>query len=194
MENLFVLPTNKPSRLHYFSGNSAGYYLYDNKKIIIPRNQNCKNQNIYITSDEDIKVGDWCYQVELNDGKIYKCYDIRLYHNTYKKIAITTDQELIKEGVAAIDEDFLEWFVNNPNCDKVYYYNVYLNDKHKIVITHGKLKIEPCVSKISEEKIELLLDEYSERFDLTKSTSLPFHFSNRNELEELINEVIKLMS
>jgi hypothetical protein len=85
--------------------------------------------NIYITSDEEIKEGDWCYQVELNDGKIDKCYDVTLYHTwtnngvdkkiKYKKIILTTDQELIKDGVQAIDDEFIEWFVKNPSCEYV---------------------------------------------------------------------------
>ena len=41
-----------------------------------------------------------------------------------------------------------------------------------------------------EEVTEIWLDKYSERFDITKSRHLPFSFSNRNELEKLINEVL----
>jgi hypothetical protein len=37
----------------------------------------------------------------------------------YKKIILTTDQDLIKEGVQAIDDEFLEWFVKNPSCERV---------------------------------------------------------------------------
>ena len=36
-----------------------------------------------------------------------------------KKIILTTDQDLIKDGVQAIDDDFLEWFVKNPSCEVV---------------------------------------------------------------------------
>ena len=35
----------------------------------------------------------------------------------YKKIILTTDQDLIKNGVQAIDDEFLEWFVKNPSCE-----------------------------------------------------------------------------
>ena len=85
--------------------------------------------NIYITSDEEIKEGDWCYQVELNDGKVDKCYDVTLYHiwtnngvdktRKFKKIILTTDPKLINDGVQAIDDDFLQWFVQNPSCEEV---------------------------------------------------------------------------
>ena len=36
-----------------------------------------------------------------------------------KKIILTTDKDLIKDGVQAIDDKFLEWFVKNPSCESV---------------------------------------------------------------------------
>ena len=36
-----------------------------------------------------------------------------------KKIILTTDQDLIKDGVQAIEDEFLEWFVKNPSCEKI---------------------------------------------------------------------------
>jgi hypothetical protein len=37
----------------------------------------------------------------------------------WKKIIITTDPELIKDGIHPIGEEFLKWFVENPTCIKV---------------------------------------------------------------------------
>jgi hypothetical protein len=37
----------------------------------------------------------------------------------WKKILMTTDPELIKDGVHPIGEEFLQWFVENPTCIKV---------------------------------------------------------------------------
>jgi hypothetical protein len=36
-----------------------------------------------------------------------------------KKIILTTDQDLIKDNVQAIDDEFLKWFVKNPSCEEV---------------------------------------------------------------------------
>jgi hypothetical protein len=74
--------------------------------------------HIYIASDSEIKEGDWCI-CEYSDGGVSV--------NTYKdlsginkyKIVLTTDQDLIKDGVQAIDDEFLEWFVKNPSCEYV---------------------------------------------------------------------------
>jgi Glu-tRNA(Gln) amidotransferase subunit E-like FAD-binding protein len=37
----------------------------------------------------------------------------------YKEILLSTDDLLIKDGVQAIDDEFLEWFVKNPSCEVV---------------------------------------------------------------------------
>jgi len=35
------------------------------------------------------------------------------------KVILTTNKLLIKDGVQAIGDEFLEWFVKNPNCEYV---------------------------------------------------------------------------
>jgi len=73
-------------------------------------------KELFITSDEEIKEGDWCI-CEYSDGGVSV--------NTYKdssgidkyKIVLTTDGDL--DGVQSIDDDFLEWFVKNPSIDEV---------------------------------------------------------------------------
>ena len=79
-------------------------------------NNGFKAQNIYITSDEEIKEGDWFYNSFLNE--ISKM-DVLDYSNFRKKIILTTDQDLIEDGVQAINDKFLEWFVKNSSCEFV---------------------------------------------------------------------------
>jgi len=86
-------------------------------------------QNIYITDNSEIKEGDWCYYIELKDDKVDRCYQVTKYHTwtnngvdktrKFKKIILTTDQDLIKDGVWGIEDGFLEWFVKNPTCEYV---------------------------------------------------------------------------
>ncbi len=40
-------------------------------------------------------------------------------HYGCKKIILTDNSDLIKDGVQAINDDFLEFIVNNPSCEKV---------------------------------------------------------------------------
>jgi hypothetical protein len=83
------------------------------------RNDDFTNQNIYITSDEEIKEGDWFISLYSNSIQRELKLDWTLNKDAYKKIILTTDQDLIKDGVQAIDDTFLEWFVKNPSCEEV---------------------------------------------------------------------------
>jgi hypothetical protein len=127
MKNIHVIPTDKPSRL--FKDDFDKYFI----SINIDQEQNhFKPQNIYITNDEEIKEGDWLFAnqgankiVEIKEGNypygsINNKGDMIFNSKHWKsKIILTTDQDLIKDGVQAIDDEFLEWFVKNPSCESV---------------------------------------------------------------------------
>lgn len=110
MKNVHVLPTDKPSRLHFDDK------LFLSTSIQISKNINSivEGRNIYITSDEEIKVGDWVI-TPTNDIIQWA----KVFQPDGKKIILTTDGDLINDGVQPIDDEFLEWFVKNPNCEKV---------------------------------------------------------------------------
>jgi len=142
MKNLFLLPTDKPSIL--YEGNLGKPVTIQSASAQLK-----KPLNIYITSDEEIKRGDilkipcgvgkvkelhWKYG---NDNPSYIVEDLFVYklrygqnedklqinlfrHEDVKKIILTTDQDLIKDGVQAIDDEFLEWFVKNSSCEEIY--------------------------------------------------------------------------
>jgi hypothetical protein len=128
MKNIHLLPTDKPSRLLYFrTSKELTLYVYPTTFRAFERS----TQNIYITSDEEIKEGDWCLS-KLNEvvrfGKNFTS-------SLYKKIILTTDQDLIKDGVQAIDDEFLKWWIKNPSCDRIDF--VLINDIepwYKIII------------------------------------------------------------
>jgi hypothetical protein len=133
MKNIHVLPTDKPSRL-FMDDKTTNIYLS------LENNLFKNGLNIYITSDEEIKEGDWFYQGF--DSIIHKCYKLTDNYviadkpsdypkNICKKIILTTDQELIKDGVQAIDDEFLEWFVNNPSCEEVEVKKIELNTDYR---------------------------------------------------------------
>ncbi len=109
MKNLHLIPTDKPSKL--FKDDFGKYFI----SINIDQEQNhFKPQHIYITSEEKPKAGDW----SLYQYKIHKCIE-DIVGDEFKKIILTTDQDLIDNGVQDIDTEFLEWFVNNPSCEEV---------------------------------------------------------------------------
>jgi hypothetical protein len=114
MKNIYVLPTDKPSRL----------YLWKDKLRIgtlktSPISIGIVDQNIYITSDEEAKDGDWCIVGNGVDKLNTQFTSKEEINAIWKKIILTTDQDLIKDGVQAIDDEFLEWFVKNPSCEYI---------------------------------------------------------------------------
>ena len=121
MKNIHVIPTPKPSRLYL--GDNGNLILGLMKNSIESKNNDFTNQNIYITSDEEIKEGDWVFDLDIK--RIVKADNLKVatYKKSqcwyYKKIILTTDQDLIKDSVQAIDDEFLTWFINNPSCEEV---------------------------------------------------------------------------
>lgn len=115
-KNVHLLPTIKPSKLAFLTKKSKEVYkdlrIFDR---LMPNILDSENQNIFITSEEEIKVGDWCLS-KVNEVIIFgKNYTKELY----KKINLTTDQDLIDDGVQAIDEEFLNWYIKNLTCEYV---------------------------------------------------------------------------
>jgi hypothetical protein len=108
MKNIHILPTDKPSNI--YMTNKLYKYINGVKREPL----NCTNLNIYITSDEEIKEGDWCYN-SINNNVYKKEIDKLSFAYEYK-IILTTDQDLIADGVQSIDDEFLEWFMKNPSC------------------------------------------------------------------------------
>ena len=114
MKNIHVLPTEKPSRLIKSQDNEF-VYLNTNAPNWFENNLKTTKQNIYITSDEEIKEGDWYYYF----GHIIKYEkDEHTLTPNCKKIILSTDPDLIKDGVQAIDDEFLWWFSENPSCER----------------------------------------------------------------------------
>jgi hypothetical protein len=114
MKNIHILQTDHQSRLFY---NKLTVLELD----ILQYRRN--TQHIYITSDEKIKDGDWCISL-LDDESFKGIIKIEKIHfdcdfdftRSYKKIIITTNECLIRNGIQYINDDFLEWFIENPEC------------------------------------------------------------------------------
>ena len=190
MKNIHVLSTNKPSILVYDTNDDLNLTSmkmvqeFSNKKV-----------HIYITSDEEIKEGDvvkipcgvgkvkelfWKFG---NDNPSYIVEDIFTYKLRYgqkedelqinsfryedvKKIILTTDQDLIKEGVQAIDDEFLEWFVKNPSCEEVKVDLVSVNEFGSEITVNG-YGFDKFIYKIiipKEEPKQETLEEAAEKY------------------------------
>jgi hypothetical protein len=177
MENLFVLPTDKPSRL-CFNQDKNKFTL---KHRLLEGTNSWKSQNIYITSDEEIKVGDWFIYNGTIDGDLRTKFTVQKWYNNHsekmyylkdcKKIILTTDQDLINDGVQAIDDEFLEWFVKNPSCESVKidsYKTIYHTWIYKIIIPQEEQSVQEYEQQGLEKSYSQCeretLEEVAERF------------------------------
>ena len=176
-KNLWSIPTDKLSKLRFTkSTNQLNISSIDG-----PNTKSITNQHIYITNNEEIKDGNWCLYNKNHNSRnpiweLVKCGKIKREemhpHTNGKlllwmmKIIITTDSDLIEDGIQAIDNKFLEWFVKNPDCgfiktkeskwlldteDKPYY--TIIVPKEEILCEHC-LSTTTCCDDIEAETCE----------------------------------------
>jgi hypothetical protein len=132
MKNIYLIPTPNPSRFTF----RKDYKYYRFRKDEFANNDTYQNQNIYITNDEEIKDG-WSYDRMMKS--------VNKTDNVYSsKIILTTDEDLIKDGIQAIPDEFLEWFVKNPSCEEV-------NVESKLTVKENGIQ-------------ELMKDKYYQQF------------------------------
>ena len=175
MKNIHILPTNKPSRLNYSKVKTNREIDY--KLELKQEYSKCNNgllsgpRNIYIISDEEIKSK--CWVLNIVNNSIYKTYKgVNFQEDNekekWRKIILTTDQDLIKDGVQEIDDEFLKWFVKNPNCEEIEVvdvrslgvYGSYY--PYKIIIPKEESKQET----LEEAKFNNLIKLFGKDFDL----------------------------
>jgi hypothetical protein len=180
MKNIHVLPTDKPGRI-LFDMEENRYLPIQEEDFWMEHQDLIQNRHIYITSDEvKAKEGEWVYNIINNT--IYKAKDISFAFEF--KIILTTDQDLIKDGVQAIDDEFLKWFVKNPSCEfveiklqhqyhtsKEYYIDADYVDCTKEQYNSIKSEIPTCPLRIlykiiipQEEPKQETLEEAAENF------------------------------
>lgn len=123
MKNIHILSTDKPSWLVMDTTKNKLYF----SPSLQQKTSNFLPKNIYITSDEEIKEGDWTLMFD-SFGHLFLSHRPQQYlgiekghhlNRGLRKIILTTDKDLIKDGVQSIHYTFLEWFVNNPSCEEV---------------------------------------------------------------------------
>jgi hypothetical protein len=109
MKNIHILPTDKPSSLFEIDG----HLIINKEQLIQPKYY----RNIYITNDEDINENDY---IITKDGRLVQVsYLLSKDLEGASKVILTTDHDLFKDGVQAINDEFHDWFVKNPSCEMV---------------------------------------------------------------------------
>ena len=166
MKNIHLLPTNQPSSLCI----------------------NAKNVNhIYITNDEEIKVGDYFIEsLGLPDSylvhKLSKEWkDKESFYRRCTKVILTTDQDLIKDGIQSIDDEFLQWFVKNPSCEEV--------EVDLECVYQGKCTKERCLNhSCNEKQYKIIIPTEEPKQLFTKGDKVLF--TGKMLDEEVIDKVV----
>jgi len=169
MKNIHILPTDQPSRL--WINNLLQGKLELSEENLIGSNT---ARHIYITSDEDIKEGDFAFFLNYNTRHKAESKKGNIFYadDTCKKIILTTDPTLIAEGVQSIDDEFLEWFVKNPTCEFVEVSSHWLT-----------IDLENWIN-------ELPLNEINEIKNKTFDDKLPIYYKKNNFKEIPIDSKI----
>ena len=193
MKNLNLIPTDKPSLIA--KGEVDNLLAYN--KFNPFNSKHWSNQNIYITNAEEIKEGDYMYDIDGDVGKAIGS-DMKEFEGN-KKIILTTDPDLINDGVQKIDDDFLEWFVKNPSCEEIEIVkDLFQVNQNNPVLKGSTALAEGYKIIIPKEKPNKThyLDELPnmDRDVLAKmwESAMPKLESKQETLEEAVERLIKL--
>jgi hypothetical protein len=203
-KNIHLIPTYKPSRLGYLT--KKGKEVYKDLRLfdkLMPIILDSENQHIYITSDSEIKEGDWCYYLNNAGGNIvcqaYKhpndermLFDdgnrnrkigegITPIDGDCKKIILTTDSILIEDGIQEIPMDFLEWFVKNPSCEEVEVADLWKDGNPS---THYSYQIIIPQEEPKQETLQEAAENYIKGDDLTTFSQRAFFIAGAKWMQE----------
>ena len=127
MKNIFLKETDQETNLYksdvglFYTKDSYAWHWQSGRV----------NQFIYITNDEKIEDGNWVFQECLNmPHRLIKtdAENVKVLNNLNKckKIILTTDQDLIKDGVQQVSSSFLSFYAENqPDYVEIFETKVY---------------------------------------------------------------------
>jgi hypothetical protein len=188
MKNIYLIETKEPTANILLVKDNGEIQIFDKSFYDMWKfhqqfgdfaPSNAVYKNIYITSSEEIKEGDWfaldmSHSSTLPDeihqmgsdnwsktGGIHFC-EGNSWIKSCKKIILTTDQDLIKDGVQAIDDEFLCWFVKNPSCEEVEVERCPIEGRYSIDLRKYIQKEEPKQETLEEAAIEYSKMYFSE--------------------------------
>lgn len=169
--NIHILPTNRPSILH-----KAFNKLFITSIVPTIQSEIYESipQYIFITDNySDIKENDY---IITKDGRLVQVsYLLSKDVQGATKVVITSDPELIKDGIKEVSEGFVEWLVENPDCE---YVQVEIDYKK---FKKGNITLSQCYEiEIPNEDKDFLGRTY---FDQLKQKAI------EEEMEEYYKEV-----
>ena len=153
-------------------------------------------KDLYVISNtEDVNDND--YIITKDDRLIKVSYLLSDEVAKGFKVILTTNDQLIKDGVQAINDEFLNWFVKNPSCDfirtlKVPYFD---ESSHSYLLDIPKeepkqelsLKInDEFLDTTSKEILYTLMEEFDNLVTENSSEETPKQEITIEEIEQQI--------
>jgi hypothetical protein len=168
MKNIHLLPTDKQSKLHKI-GNELGFTEIPNDNFIAIQ------LHVFVTNDEEIKEGDWFYEIRTRQSNVVKRkFEFTSVNENCKKIVLTNNNTLIENNVQEVDDDFLRWLVKNPTCEEVEVIK-YEDNNSPILIKDKTFHYKITIPK--EELNQETLEEAAKNYAIKKRQRK--HLSNR---------------
>jgi hypothetical protein len=129
-KNIWLVPTKEESVLHLeFGHNWKSKWAIFEKPTKTPDIITSVPHNIYITSNEEPKLDEW--GINIKNLALFKGGGFtsdEYSKDCFRKIILTTDNLLIKEGVQAISYEFLQLFKDKIICEFVEVKKEYLSN------------------------------------------------------------------
>ena len=150
---------------------------------------------LYIISDaEDINEND--YIVTTDNRLVQVSYLLSKDLEGASKVILTTNKLLIKEGVQAIDDEFLNWFVKNPSCEEVEVEKTYVTNSglgyREYAVLDSNFKVIEINANISQTSYYLgkITALYPYEYDINYKIIIPKEEHKQGSIVEAVKEVI----
>jgi hypothetical protein len=148
-------------------------YKIEDELYIISDNEAINENDYIITQDGRLVEVSYLLSKDVQDGH---------------KVILTTNKLLIKDGVQAIDDEFLEWFVKNPSCEFVDV-NDWLDDNGNIAFG-GDIRYKIIIPNLEIWKDIPGFEGYYEISNLGNVKSLSRTILGKNNVPTLLKEKI----
>jgi hypothetical protein len=181
MKNIYILPTNKPTGI-FKSGNNLLFSIINKVRT------NNEGFHIYITSDEKAKEGDWGY-IPFQGGDVKPAG--KYFADDWIKVILTTDPDLIADGVQPIEDEFLNWFSKNPDCEFVPIITTIVSNKCNYKTNIGfeswKEELKQSVEEYEQQGLEKYFEESKQESNNYENTILTILEDSEKESSDIIS-------
>jgi len=187
-QNVFLIPTEKWSPLVHSTNKHGGLFKSEHYSPMTEFGD--LYQHMYIISDEKPAIGDWSINrtspyKHMELCKIDNDIEVNRYvlsvHNDCKKVILTTDIDLIKNGVQAIDEEFIDWFIKSPERVSVRTIRKYENFSEKTNMFETSY-YKTIIPQTLESKMEDFFDKTSVEDMIKKLEDLGYTFESKEKM------------